>query len=99
MIAQREICCQKQAPGNGPIKGVNPLPDGVLQIILETGSVLKIPLAPHVQEARLRPLRDRSVWNYVDTNARFVHRYRDGLEVVELGWDELLSIALGPRWV
>ena len=83
---------------NGPIKDVMPLSEGVLKIMLETGSVLYVRLAPHFGEARFRPLRDRSVWNHVDTDERFVHWYRDGMEVVELGWDELLTIALGPRW-
>ena len=83
---------------NGPIREVLPLADGILRLILETGGTLDVPLASHFQNARLCPLRENAVWNNVDTNGRFVHWYRDGLEVVELGWDELVGLALGQRW-
>ena len=86
-------------PSNGPIRGVEPLSEGILRLILETGGILDVPLSPHFKEARLRPLLDEAVWNDVDTNERFVHWYRDGMEVVELGWDELVGLALGARWV
>ena len=87
-----------QKSSNGPILEVEPLSDGILRLTLETGGTLDVPLAPHFQEARLCPLREEAVWNNVDTNGRFVHWYRSELEVVELGWDELLALALGPRW-
>ena len=86
-------------PSNGPIRGVEPLSEGILRLILETGGILDVPLAPHFKETRLCPLGERSVWNNVDTNGRFVHWYRNELEVVELGWDELVGLALGARWV
>ena len=86
-------------PSNGPIQSVQPLSDGILRLTLETGGTLDVPLTAHFQEARLCPLREEAVWNSVDTNGRFVHWYRNGLEVVELGWDELVGLALGPRWV
>ena len=86
------------SPSNGPIRDVEPLSDGILRLILETGGTLDVPLASHFQEARLCPLREEAVWNNVDTNGRFVHWYRNELEVVELGWDELFGLALGPRW-
>lgn len=84
---------------NGPVQGVQTLPDGRLRLTLETGSILDVPLAPYFHEARFCPLRDDAVWNDVDTDGRFVHWYRSGMEVVELGWDELIGLALGPRWV
>ena len=86
-------------PSNGPIRDVEPLSDGVLRLILETGGTMDVPLASYFQEARLCPLREEAVWNHVDTNGRFVHWYRNELEVVELGWDELVGLALGPRWI
>ena len=84
---------------NGPIQQVLPLADGILRMILETGGTLDVPLAPHFQTARLCPLREDTVWSSADTNGRFVHWYRNELEVVELGWDELVGLALGPRWI
>lgn len=90
---------QEKRISNGPIQNVKPLPDGVLQVFLETGSVLNVFLAPHFSEARFYPLQDEAVWNQVDTNERFVHWYRDGIAAVELGWDELFCFALGPRWI
>lgn len=90
---------QKATFSNGPIKKVKPLSGGNLQVFLETGGILNVPMAPHFDEARFYPLQDEAVWNDVDTNERFVHWYRDGVEVVELGWDELLNLALGSRWV
>ena len=87
-----------QRSSNGPIREVQPLAGGRLRLILETGGSLDVPLEPHFHEARLCPLREESVWKNVDTNGRFVHWYRRGLEVVELGWDELVGLALGSRW-
>ena len=99
MTGSREACSQEKRFSNGPIQSVKPLPDGVLQVSLETGSILNVLLSTHFSEARFRPLQDKIVWNRVDTNERFVHWYRDGIAVVELGWDELFGLALGPRWV
>lgn len=90
--------CTASGCSNGPIREVLPLAGGILRLILETGGTLDIPLASHFHEVRLCPLQEDAVWNHVDTNGRFVHWYRDGLEVVELGWDELVGLALGPRW-
>ena len=84
---------------NGPIRAVRPLSEGILRLTLETGGMLDVPLASHFQEPRLCPLREEAVWNNVDTNGRFVHWYRNGVEVVELGWDEMVVFALGPRWI
>ena len=84
---------------NGPIQDVKPLANGVLRLILETGGVMDIPLSLYFRDARPCPLQEEAVWNHVDTNGRFVHWYRNGLEVAELGWDELVGLALGPRWV
>ena len=95
--------CDIQVPApktrNGPIQGVQPLADGILRLILETGGKLDVPLSSHFKEVRFCPLQDEIVWNNVDTNGRFVHWYRNQMEVVELGWDELVGLALGPRWV
>lgn len=91
--------CPATKVSNGPIKEVEALQNGILRIVLETGSILDVPLSTHFKEPRLCPLRDETVWNAVDTNERFVHWYRNGVEVVELGWDELFSFAVGSRWV
>ena len=87
-----------QFSSNGPIQNVQPLAGGVLRLMLETGGVLDVPLSSHFREARLCPLGDEAVWNNVDTNGRFVHWYRNNMEVAELGWDELVGFALGARW-
>ena len=82
-----DICrayCPAPRLSNGPIKRMKSLSNGVLQMVLETGSIPDVLLFSHFKEARLRPLWDETVWNDVDTNERFIYWYRDEMEVMPL---------------
>ena len=89
---------QKKPARNGPVVKVQPLPGSTLRITLETGSVVELPLKAYLDEPRFCPLRDEAVWSHADTDGGFVRWYRDGMEVVELAWEELVSMMLGRRW-
>lgn len=83
----------------GPIRTVKALPGGVLRVCFYTGSVFEIPIRQNISEPRLCPLREEAVWNNVTTDRQFVRWNRDGVEVAELSWQDLVRYAVGAQWV
>ena len=83
----------------GPVQAVQPLSGGVLRMTLNTNSVIDVLLSRYFDKLRFCPLRNERTWNDVDTDGYFVRWYRDGVKVVETTWGELLTIAVGSRWM
>jgi hypothetical protein len=82
----------------GPISEVSPLQNGILQVTCKDGNYFTVDLKPYFHSPRLYALQEPNVWQDVNTNGRFVHWLRDGTEVAELAWDELIQFLVGEQW-
>lgn len=83
----------------GPVSSVQPLSGGVLRLELTTGSTLEVCLRSEFDKLRFLPLRNPDIWHHVDTDGSVIRWYRDGVKVVEMTWGELLTVAVGSRWM
>ncbi len=86
-------------PPNEPIESVRPLQDGILEVNFFTGNKIWVNFTPRFQGARFGILQKPEVWESVVSHGDFVHWYRDGLAVVEVAYDELLTMVAGEQYL
>jgi hypothetical protein len=81
-----------------PIASVTPMQDRILQVNFNTGNTALVDLKPRLGLIRFRALTIPEIWDSADTDGGFVHWYRDGIAVVELSYDEMLSMMVGETY-
>ena len=81
-----------------PILKVEPMPDGLIRVIFDTGNSVTVNMNPRVSGARFSVLQKPEVWWSADTNGAFIHWYRDDLAVAELAYDEIMKMTLGESY-
>lgn len=80
---------------NGPIESVEPMEGHVLRAVFDNGNSVTVNFSPRLHTFRFGVLKSPAVWQSADTNGVFVHWHRDGREVVEVAYDELMKMTLG----
>lgn len=81
-----------------PILKVEPLPDGLIRVIFDTGNSATVNMKPRFSGARFAVLRKPEVWWSADTDGTFIHWYRDDFAVAELAYDEIMKMTLGESY-
>ncbi len=81
-----------------PILKVEPLPDGLIRVLFDTGNSVTVNMKPRFSGARFAVLRKPEIWWSADTDGTFIHWYRDHLAVAELAYDEIMKMTLGESY-
>ena len=81
-----------------PILKVEPLPDGLIRGLFDTGNSVTVNMKPRFSGARFAVLRKPEIWWSADTDGTFIHWYRDHLAVAELAYDEIMKMTLGESY-
>ncbi|MCR4786995.1 MAG: DUF2442 domain-containing protein [Lachnospiraceae bacterium] len=80
------------------IKSIKPMKNGILKVVFETGNSITVDMSQRLSTARFGVLKDTEVWESADTDGNFVHWYQDGIEVVELSFDEIMQMTVGGAY-
>ncbi len=83
---------------NNTIKNIEAMDNGILKVIFDTGNSILVDMSPRLSTARFGVLNHEDIWKSADTDGRFVHWYQEGVEVVELSFDELMKMTLGSAY-
>lgn len=81
-----------------PITQVEPLADGILRVIFDTGNFVIVDMKPRFNSFRFGVLQWPEVWETADTNGAFVYWYRDRMAVAELAYNEIVKMTLGESY-
>lgn len=81
-----------------PITKVEPLENGVLQITFDTGNCVTIDMTQSFDIFRFGALKNKDIWQSADTDGGFVHWYKNGLQVAELAYNEIMKMTLGESY-
>lgn len=81
-----------------PILTAEPMPDGLIRVLFDTGNSVTVNMRPRFFGARFAVLKKPEVWWSADTDGAFIHWYRDGLAVAELAYDEIMKMTLGESY-
>lgn len=81
-----------------PITKVEPLENGILSVIFDTGNSITVDMKPSFFGYRFGVLKNDDVWKSADTDGSFVHWHKDGLIVAELAYNEIMKMTLGESY-
>lgn len=81
-----------------PITRVEPLEDGILRVIFDTGNCVTIDMKPRLGMFRFGVLQNPAIWQTADTDGSFVYWYKNGIAVVELAYKEIMKMILGESY-
>ena len=81
-----------------PILNVEPMPNGRIRVIFDTGNSVTVNMNPRFSSARFSVVQKPEVWWSADTDGIFIHWYRGDLAVAELAYDEIMKMTLGESY-
>ena len=80
-----------------PIKKVESLKNGILQVTFETGNQVNMDMNSLLIGFRFGVLKHEEIWNSANTDGYFIYWYKKGcpVPVVELAYDEIMRMTFG----
>ncbi|MDI9498141.1 MAG: DUF2442 domain-containing protein [Bacillota bacterium] len=82
----------------GPISGVKVHEHGVLLLDFDSGNSLVLDMKPTFGAFRFGVLANPEIFATADTDGNFIHWYRDGMMVAELGFGEIMKMVFGEAY-
>ncbi len=81
-----------------PILEVKAQENGVLLVTFKSGNKVSVDMKPKFNTYRFGVLSDSEIFAGADTDGNFVHWYKDGMVVAELGFGEIIKIVFGEAY-
>ncbi len=81
-----------------PIIRVEPMENGILCVLFDTGNSVTVDMKPAFGGFRFGVLQKPEIWQTADTDGAFVHWYKNGMAVAELAYNEIMKMTLGESY-
>jgi hypothetical protein len=81
-----------------PISEVKAQENGVLLVSFDSGNSITLDMKPRFGSYRFGVLSNPEVFASADTDGSFVHWYKNGMVVAELGYGEIMIMVLGESY-